>query len=124
MKKLVFEDLEIYKEARKYRKRISKFSKKLPKKERNRLGYDLIDSSRAISIMLAKGNESDISENIYSCETAISFAAETMDMLIIAYDESYISKAQLKKYRRLNAKLVTSISKYLIFLRKQSMMLG
>lgn len=123
MKKLVFEDLEIYKEARRYRKKLSKVAKKLPRKEQNRLGYDLVDSSRAISIILAKGNESPISESIYCCETAISFAAETMDMLNIAYDETYIKKAQLNKYRRWYSRLVTSISKYLIFLRKQSTLL-
>ena len=120
MKKVVFEELVIYKEARKYRKRLRKVAQTLPKKERDRLGYDLIDSSRAISIIIAKGNASSLSENIYSCETAIAFAAETMDMLIIAYDEGYIKKAHLNKYRRWHKKLTESISRYLVFLRKQS----
>jgi len=121
--KIGFADLEIYKEARRYRKKMSKIARNLPKKERNRLGFDLIDSSRAISTILAKGNESQISESIYCCETALSFAAETMDMMFIAYDEGYIKKSQLNKYRRWYVRLVTSIAKYLIFLRKQSSLL-
>lgn len=120
MKKVVFEDLVIYKEARRYRKRLRKIAKSLPKKERDRLGYDLIDSSRAISTIIAKGNASSIAENVYCCETAIAFASETMDMLIIAYDEGYIKKSALNKYRRWYKKLVQNISRYLVFLRKQS----
>lgn len=123
MKKLVFEDLEIYKAARKYRKKLSKLAQDLPKKERERLGYDLIDSSRAITTILAKGNESALDENIYSCETAISYAAETLDMMIIAYDESYINKTEFSKCRKWNARLVGRISNYLIFLRKQRSLL-
>lgn len=123
MKKLVFEDLEIYKAARKYRKKLSKLAKGLPKKERDRLGFDMIDSSRAITTILAKGNESSLDENIYCCETAISFAAETLDMMIIAFDEEYIDNAALRKYRKWNSRLVERISNYLIFLRKQRSLL-
>lgn len=123
MKKLVFEDLEIYKAARKYRKKLSKLSKALPKKEQDRLGYDLIDSSRAITTILAKGNESSLDENIYCCETAVSYAAETLDMMIIAFDEGYINDKTYRKCRKWNARLVERISNYQLFLRKQRSLL-
>lgn len=119
MKKVEFTDLDIWKEARKYRNRLSKVVDDFPKRDKDRLGYDIIDSSRAIGIMIAKGNAGSISENIYSCETAISFAAETMDMLIIAHDEGYIKKAHLNKYKRWYKRLVEGIAKHLVFLRKQ-----
>lgn len=122
MKKITFEDLEMWKESRRFRNRMVKLVKKFPKKERERLGYDIIDSSRAIGTMLAKGSKSSIPENIYSCQTAISFAAETLDMLIIAYDEGYIKKAQLNKCKRWYARLNDVVTRYLVFLKKQELL--
>ena len=50
-----FEELEVWKEARKYKMEISKLIKHLPRDEKFRLSDQLLRSSRSISANIAEG---------------------------------------------------------------------
>ena len=95
-----FEELEVWKEARKFRIEISKLIKSLPKDEKYRLSDQLLRSSRSICANIAEGfGRYHYQENIQFCRTARGSLMETLDHLICAYDEKYINEETLNIIR-------------------------
>jgi four helix bundle protein len=95
-----FEELEVYKVCREFRKLISVICKKFPKDEMYLLTAQLKDSSRSVTANISEGfGRFHYQENIQFCRLARGSLMETMEHLIIALDENYISEDELERMR-------------------------
>lgn len=114
-----FEDLEVYKLAREYRKKIYQLIKKLPKYEE----YNLIPQKRRASLSLtnniAEGyGRYHFQENIQFCRQSRGSLCELVDDLNTCFDENYISEKEYTKYREDAFILLKVINSYIAKTKK------
>ena len=113
-----FEDLEVWKEARNYRKTISEIVKKFPSEEKYKLVDQLLRSSRSVHANIAEGyGRFHYQENIQFCRQARGSLMETIDHLICAHDETYINDETLKKFREHYSLVLKLLNGYISFLK-------
>ena len=92
-----YKDLECYKEARKLRMYISDLVKSFPKDEKFLLIAQVVDSSRSITRNMAEGyGRYTFTDTRNFFIIARGSITETMEHLTTAFDEKYISEAELK----------------------------
>jgi len=88
-----FTELDVWKLARNIRKQIRKLTHTFPVDEKFRLTDQIIRSSRSVTNNIAEGHgRFHYQDNIRFCVIARGSLSETLDHLIIAYDEELISK--------------------------------
>ena len=89
-----FYDLPVYKICRAFRKKISSIaSNTFPKAEVYYLKAQVLDSSRSVTANIAEGfGRFHHQENIQFCREARGSLTETLEHMITAYDEKYITK--------------------------------
>ena len=115
-----FEDLEVWKEARKYRITISELVKTFPREEKYKLVDQLIRSARSISANIAEGyGRYHYQENIQSCRQARGSLMETLDHLICANDEKYLDDELLNKLRVHYALVLKILNGYILYLKNR-----
>lgn len=115
-----FENLEVWKECRKFRVAISKLSKTFPKDEKYRLTDQIIRSSRSITANIAEGDgRYHFQENTQFCRQARGSLKETLDHLIVAFDEEYISEEQLNNFRNHYNICIKLLNGYIAYLQKR-----
>ena len=91
-----FEELEVYKVCRDFRKEVSLLYKKFPKAEIFLLTAQLKDASRSVTANIAEGfGRYHYQENIQFCRQSRGSLMETLEHLITAFDETYITEAEL-----------------------------
>lgn len=97
MNYLSFTDLEVYKECRQLRINISNLIKNnFPIEEKYKLSDQVIRSSRSVTACIAEGyGRYCFKENIQFCRMTRGSLTETLEQLITAYDEKYISEQDL-----------------------------
>lgn len=100
-KYLEFTDLKVYKECRKLKIEISKLTKSnFPQDEKYKLTDQIIRSSRSVTASLAEGyGRFYYKENIQYCRISRGSLSETLEHLITAFDEKYISDELLKEFK-------------------------
>ncbi len=92
-----FTELEVWKQARNIRKNIRDLTNRFPIEEKFRLTDQVIRSSRSVGNNIAEGHgRFHYQDNIRFCMIARGSLSETLDHLIIAYDECFISKEEFK----------------------------
>lgn len=92
-----FTELEVWKQARNIRKNIRDLINRFPIEEKFRLTDQVIRSSRSVGNNIAEGHgRFHYQDNIRFCMIARGSLSETLDHLIIAYDECFISKEEFK----------------------------
>jgi four helix bundle protein len=117
-----FEDLEVWKECRELRLRLSEIVKTFPNDEKYRLTDQLIRASRSVTANIAEGHgRFHFQENIQYCRHARGSLTEILDHLICAKDENYISEIQLNQLRLNIDKCVRLLNGYLNYLQKQKL---
>jgi len=115
-----FEDLELYKECRNFRKIISDLVKILPKDEKYRLVDQLLRCSRSITANIAEGHgRYHYQENIQFCRMARGSLTETLDHIICALDEGYIEESQVTEIRNSYNQCLKLLNGYVFYLKKQ-----
>lgn len=115
-----FESLEVWKESRILRKDISVLVKSFPFEEKYKLTDQIIRSSRSITANIAEGHgRYHFQENTQFCRQARGSLTETLDHLICAMDENYISEIQLNEFRIQYEKCIRLLNGYIGFLQKQ-----
>ena len=115
-----FEDLEVWKECRKFRIEISKLVKTFPPEEKFRLVDQLIRSSRSTAANIAEGHgRFHFQENIQFCRQARGSLNESLDHLITAFDEEYINESQLAGYREIFNRCLKLLNGYILFLKNK-----
>lgn len=120
MKIKSFTDLEVYKEARKFRKMISAIIKEhFPDKEKYLLTAQTLDASRSVTANIAEGHGRHyFQENIRFCRISKGSLAETLEHLITAYDEKYISVETLKEVKSQHEICLKLLNGYIRYLKK------
>lgn len=116
-----FTDLDVYKECRQLRIAISALVKSsFPVDEKFKLTDQLIRSSRSVTATIAEGHgRRYFKENIQFCRIARASLSETLEHLITAFDEKYITHEQLLHFKT-NIDICGRLRNgYINFLRKQ-----
>lgn len=87
-------ELPVYKICRNFRKKISAAARKyFPKTEEYLLKAQVLDSSRSVTSNIAEGfGRFHYQENIQFCRLSRGSLAETLEHMITAYDDKYITK--------------------------------
>src|SRR3989344_3924034 len=97
---LLLENFETWKEARELRVRISTFAKTLPSYERFRLSDQIIRSSRSVAANIAEGFGCYyFQEAAHYFRLARGSLLETLEHLVCACDEGYLSAEELQHHK-------------------------
>jgi len=114
-----FKELEVWKECRIFRNEVSKLTRSFPSDEKYRLTDQLLRSSRSISANIAEGfGRFHHQENIQFCRIARGSLYETLDHLICAKDEKYVSEKLYEKYKIQFDLCLKLLNGYIAYLKK------
>ena len=115
-----FYDLEVWKKCREFRKDIRKITKTFPPEEKYQLVDQLKRSSRSTTANIAEGfGRFHYQGNILFCRQARGSLSESLDHLICAFDEEYISKETLNNLKEQYELCLKILNGYILFLQKQ-----
>lgn len=113
--------MEAWKKARILRNAVSNLTKSFPVEERYRLTDQIIRSARSIGNNIAEGHgRFHYADESKFMINARGSAAETVDHLIIALDENYISEEVFKKFKEDCEECMKMINGYINYLRAQN----
>lgn len=115
-----FTDLNVYKECRKFRKEVSGLVKKhFPKEEKYLLNAQILDSSRSITANIAEGHgRFYFQDSIRFNRVSRGSLNETLEHLITAFDENYISKEILASMKEKHDTCLRLINGHIRYLEK------
>lgn len=115
-----FEELDVWKECRRFRISISKIVKRFPLEEKYRLIDQIIRSSRSIKANIAEGDgRFHYQENTQFCRQSRGSLKETLDHLICAFDEKFISENQLIEFKSHYEVCLRLLNGYIAYLQKK-----
>ncbi|MFN8300808.1 MAG: four helix bundle protein [Chitinophagales bacterium] len=115
-----FRELEVWKSGRKLKIRISELVRKFPKSEDYSLTSQIRNSSRSITACIAEGHgRFHFQENIQFCRVSRGSLDETLDHLITALDENYITEEELKECEALYETTIKLLNGYINYLKNQ-----
>ncbi|MEI7835867.1 MAG: four helix bundle protein [Planctomycetota bacterium] len=115
-----FSDLDVYKAAREYRKRVYKLVRQLPKEEIYALGMQMRRAAVSISSNIAEGHgRYNWQDNTRFCRIAKGSLAETVDGINVCIDETYAAKEHLDDLKKDAANLLRLLNGYIRYLQKQ-----
>lgn len=114
-----FENLEVYKKARNFRREISDFCKTLPQEEKYRLVDQKIRASRSITNQIAEGfGRFHYQENIQFCRIARGSLDEVHEHLNICFDESLISDERYETLLAMKTEVRKILNGYISYLNR------
>jgi len=112
-----FEDLECWKIGAEIRKLSMKIVRSLPPEEKYDLGSQLKRAARFITANIAEGyGRFHFQENIQFCRVSRGSAYETIDHLLVAEEESYITKSEYDMARELINTFLKVLNGYIKYL--------
>ena len=96
-----FEELELWKKARDFKNAIRKLVKQFPVEKKFRLTDQIIRSSRSINALVTEGHgRFTYPDQIHYCIQARGSLTETINHLINAFDEEYITNEILMLFKQ------------------------
>ncbi len=115
-----FTDLKVYKKCRIFRKWVSKIVKQyFPKNEQYLLTAQILDASRSITANIAEGyGRHYYQDNMKFCRYSKGSLAETLEHLITAFDENYISTEILEDGKKQHDECMKLLNGYINYLEK------
>jgi four helix bundle protein len=115
-----FEELELWKKVRTFKIDIRKLTKQFPTEEKFRLTDQVTRSSRSINALITEGHgRFTYPDQIHYCIQARGSLTETINHLIDALDEGYISTEILLTLKQKGKEIERLLNGYLVFLRKK-----
>jgi len=118
--KFGFEQLELWKKVREFKNEISAEARKWPAEEKFRLTDQAIRSSRSINALLAEGHgRFTFADQLHFCIQSRGSLAETVNHLIDAFDEKYLTEEKLNYYRIKGKEIERLLNGYINYLRTQ-----
>lgn len=115
-----FEELEAWKAAREYQKKIRAVVKEFPNEEKYRLTDQLVRSSRSIGDNIAEGfGRFHYLDNCKFCYNARGSLMESYNQLLTASEEHYISEEQFQELKQLYFYLLKVLNGYIKYLRNK-----
>ena len=114
-----FEELELWKKARVFKKELSVEARKFPPEEKYRLTDQLIRSSRSINALISEGHgRFTYADQLHYCIQARGSLSETINHLTDALDEGYITIEKLNEYKKKGKEIEKLLNGYISYLRK------
>lgn len=121
MEVLSFENLEAWKKGRELRIFVSNLSRKFPSEEKYGLTSQSRRAARSITNNIAEGfGRFHFQENIQFCRIARGSLNETLDHMLIAFEEQYISEEELIQFRAHFNETLRILNGYLKYLKSQA----
>ena len=118
--KFGFEQLELWKKVREFKNEVSKEARKWPSEEKFKLTDQVIRSSRSINALLSEGHgRFTFPDQLHFCIQARGSLSETVNHLIDAFDEKYISEGTLNYYKTKAKEIERLLNGYITYLRGQ-----
>jgi four helix bundle protein len=115
-----FEELEVWKKARELKIEIRELVKTFPMDEKYRLVDQLVRSSRSINTQIAEGHgRRTWPDRLRFCVIARGSLSETLNHLIDAFDEKFISEEQLNYYRNKISEIEKLLNGYISYMEKK-----
>jgi four helix bundle protein len=115
-----FEHLEVWQKARQFKKEICAEARLLPTKEKFRLIDQIIRSSRSINALLSEGHgRFTYADQLHYCVQSRGSLSETINHLIDAHDDQYITSERLNYFKIKGKELEKLINGYIAYLRRQ-----
>ena len=115
-----FKELECWRKGRELRLRIFILLKKFPPDEKYKLVSQLLRASRSITNNIAEGyGRFKYTDTRHFFIVARGSVAETIDHLIIAYEEKYIIDDELNELEAMCETIFKLINGYIKYLEKQ-----
>ena len=116
--KFGFENLELWKKVREFKNEVSKEARKWPSEEKFKLTDQVIRSSRSINALLSEGHgRFTFADQLHFCIQARGSLSETVNHLIDAFDEKYISEGTLNYYKTKANEIERLLNGYITYLR-------
>lgn len=115
-----FEELELWKNVREFKKEVCKEVRGFPPEEKFRLTDQTIRSSSSINALISEGHgRFTYPDQIHYCIQARGSLTETINHLIDAFDDGYISEEKLNYYKAKGKEIERLLNGYLTYLRKK-----
>jgi four helix bundle protein len=114
-----FEDLEVYKAAREFRKKIFSLIKRLPTEERYNLGSQMRRAATSLTNNIAEGHgRFHYQENIQFLRISRGSLEELLDDLNICADERYFPETEINGLKTEGYEFLHRINGYIAYLRR------
>lgn len=115
-----FEDLELWKKIRLFKKNVCAVANLFPPSEKYRLTDQLKRSARSINANIAEGHgRFTYPDQLHFCVIARGSLSETINHLIDALDEGYITEEILLTTKSSGKEIEKFLNGYITFLRKK-----
>ncbi|MBM3417108.1 MAG: four helix bundle protein [Bacteroidetes bacterium] len=115
-----FEQHTVWKKARDFKREVCKDTRAFPPEEKYRLTDQLIRSSRSVNALISEGHgRYTYPEQINDCIPARDSLSETINHLIDAHDEEYITEEKLQYYKAKGKELERLMNGYIGYLREK-----
>ncbi|MBI5858020.1 MAG: four helix bundle protein [Sphingobacteriales bacterium] len=115
-----FEELKVWKKASEFKNEVCKEARKFPAEEKYRLTDQVIRSSRSINALITEGHgRYTYPEQINYCIQARGSLSETINHLIDALDDGYITLEKLIYFKEKGKEVERLINGYISYLRKK-----
>jgi four helix bundle protein len=115
-----FEDLEVYKAAREFRKKVYKLIKGLPPEEKYNLGGQMRRASLSLTNNMAEGyGRYHFQENIQFCRISRGSLMELIDDLNTCIDEKYFPLDYLEELKDEGYRINKILNGYIGYLKKR-----
>ena len=114
------EELEVYKSAREFRKKIYKLIKKLPPEEKYNLADQMRRASLSLTNNIAEGHgRYHFQENIQFCRVSRGSLMELIDDLNTCIDEEYFALDYLEELKKEGYTVNKMLNGYIAYLEKR-----
>jgi four helix bundle protein len=115
-----FEDLEVYKAAREFRKKIYKLIKKLPGEEKFNLVDQMRRAATSLTNNIAEGyGRYHYQENIQFCRQSRGSLCELLDDLNICIDQKYFPRDFIDELKSEAAHIHKLLNGYIAYLKRR-----
>lgn len=115
-----FEELDLWKKSRGFKIEVCKLTIHFPSDEKYKLTDQIKRSVRSINALIAEGHgRFTYPDQIHYCVQARGSLSETINHLIDAFDENYITEEILIEFKKNGKEIERLLNGYLIFLRKK-----
>jgi four helix bundle protein len=115
-----FEDLEVYKAAREYRKKMYKLAKELPVEEKYNLAGQMRRASLSLTNNIGEGHgRYFFQENIQFCRISRGSLMELIDDLNTCIDEEYFPKDYLEELKIEGYRINKMLNGYIAYLKRR-----
>ena len=116
--KFGFEQLELWKKVREFKNEVAKEVRKWPAEEKFKVIAQIIRSSRSINALLAEGHgRFTFADQLHFCIQARGSLSETINHLIDAFDERYVTEERLNYFKEKGKEIERLLNGYINYLR-------